>query len=87
MSLKLYSSTFIKLKFLLFIRKELETWCKLVWWYTTIILALKRLRQEDCEFELSLDYIVNIIHLSQNKRKHNKKEAKIQNKTSKQNER
>lgn len=53
----------------------------MVWWYTTIILALKRLRQENCEFEVSLDYVVNMIHLSQNRRKqNNKKEAKIKNK-------
>lgn len=51
-------------------------------WYggtTTIILALKRLRQEDCELEVSLDYIVSMIHLSQNKRKqNNKKRSKDQ---------
>jgi hypothetical protein len=28
-----------------------------VWWYTSAIPGLSRLRQEDCEFEASLDYI------------------------------
>jgi hypothetical protein len=28
-----------------------------VWWYTSVILALRRLRQEDLELEASLDYI------------------------------
>jgi hypothetical protein len=32
--------------------------CILVWawWYTSVILALRKLRQEDQEFETSLDY-------------------------------
>lgn len=49
-----------------------------MWRYTTIILALKRLRQENCEFEVNLDYVVSMIHLSQNRRKQNNK--KLQNK-------
>jgi hypothetical protein len=31
-----------------------------VWWFTTIIPALKRLRQEAREFEASLDYTVKL---------------------------
>jgi hypothetical protein len=29
------------------------------WWYMPVILALGRWRQENCEFEASLDYIGN----------------------------
>jgi hypothetical protein len=28
------------------------------WWFTPVIPALRRLRQEDHEFEASLDYII-----------------------------
>jgi hypothetical protein len=30
------------------------------WWYIPIIPALRRLRQEDCEFKTSLGYIVKL---------------------------
>jgi hypothetical protein len=30
-----------------------------VWWYTSIILAIGKLRQEDCKFEVSLGYKAN----------------------------
>jgi hypothetical protein len=29
-----------------------------VWWYTPIITTVRRLKQEDCEFEASLGYRV-----------------------------
>jgi hypothetical protein len=29
----------------------------LEWWYTLVIPALRRQREEDCEFEASLDYV------------------------------
>jgi hypothetical protein len=31
-----------------------------VWWYMYIILALRKLRQEDHKFEASLGYIVSL---------------------------
>jgi hypothetical protein len=45
MPCKLYFSTVIK-----------EIYASQVWWCTPVILALGRLRQEDCKFEASLDY-------------------------------
>jgi hypothetical protein len=32
---------------------------KLVWWYMPVIPVFGRLRQEDYEFEVSLDYIAS----------------------------
>jgi hypothetical protein len=32
-----------------------------VWWYTPVIPALRKLRQEDCEFEASLDCTVRCV--------------------------
>jgi hypothetical protein len=29
-----------------------------IWWYTSVIPALRRQKQEDCEFKDSLGYIV-----------------------------
>jgi hypothetical protein len=40
------------------------------WWYKPVIPALGRLRQEDCKFEASLDYITET--LFQNQTKQNK---------------
>jgi hypothetical protein len=39
--------------------QEVVTWCKSVrgWWHTPVIPALRRLRQEDCEFEASLGFL------------------------------
>jgi hypothetical protein len=31
------------------------------WWYTSIIPTVRRLRQEDCEFEISLSNITNLV--------------------------
>jgi hypothetical protein len=33
-------------------------WVRWEWWHTPIIIAFRRLRHEDCEFEPSLGYIV-----------------------------
>jgi hypothetical protein len=38
------------------------------WWHTSVIPALGRPKQEDCEFEVSLGYIVSET-LSQKKKK------------------
>jgi hypothetical protein len=35
---------------------ELLSW---VWWHTPVIPTFRRLRQEDCEFEVNLDYTGN----------------------------
>jgi hypothetical protein len=43
-----------------------------VWWYTPAFPALRRLKQEDCKFKVSLGYIVR---LSQ-KTKTNKQQTK-----------
>jgi hypothetical protein len=32
-----------------------------VWWHILVILALRKLRQEDGEFKASLDYIVRTV--------------------------
>jgi hypothetical protein len=36
--------------------QEGRKWESQIWWYTTVIPALRRLRQEDGEFEDSLGY-------------------------------
>jgi hypothetical protein len=50
-----------------------------VWWCTPVIPALGKLRQEDCEFQASLDYTVR----SCLKKKKKKKKKKPTNKTNK----
>jgi ubiquinone/menaquinone biosynthesis C-methylase UbiE len=39
-----------------------------VWWYTSVIPVLGRLKQEDCKFKASLGYTVRVC-LKQNKMK------------------
>jgi hypothetical protein len=50
-----------------------------VWWHTSVIPALRRWRQEDCEFEASLGYIANsrpVWAILQYKKKKKKKKNK-----------
>jgi hypothetical protein len=44
-------------------------------WYTPVVPALRRLRQENCEFQASLDYIVKPC-LKKNKTNKTKKKGK-----------
>jgi hypothetical protein len=43
-----------------------------VWWYIPIILALRRLRQEECKFQTSLGYVCSEILSQKLKAKQNK---------------
>jgi hypothetical protein len=52
-------------------KTEPECW---VWWYTPVIPALEKLRQEDLKFEVSLGYIV--ISCLKKKKKRKKKKTK-----------
>jgi hypothetical protein len=47
-----------------------------VWWYTPVISALGRLRQEDCESKASLEYIVRP-YLKKKKKKKSQLEQNI----------
>jgi hypothetical protein len=38
-----------------------------MWWYTPIILALERMRQENFQFEVSLGYTVGPCHKNKKK--------------------
>jgi hypothetical protein len=41
-----------------------------VWWHTPVISALRRLKQEDCEFDVSLNYIVRPCSQKEKKKAH-----------------
>jgi hypothetical protein len=45
-----------------------------VWWYTSIIPAVRRLRQEDLEFKASLGYTAKPCLKKENKKKRKEKE-------------
>jgi hypothetical protein len=47
---------------------EIPGW---VWWYTSIIPALRRLSLEDHEVQDSLDYILRLCHKKEKKKKEN----------------
>jgi hypothetical protein len=49
-------------------------------WYKPITSALRRLRQEDCEFKASLDYIVRPCLKKKIKTNNNKKHQEPDNK-------
>jgi hypothetical protein len=40
-----------------------------IWWLTPVVPALKKLRQEDLQFQASLDYNAETIPLKKNKKR------------------
>jgi hypothetical protein len=40
-----------------------------MWWSMTVISAMARLKQEDCEYEASVDYIVRLHHKTKQSKK------------------
>jgi hypothetical protein len=54
-------------------RRKVSSW---MWWCLSVIPALRRLRQENCEFEGSLGYITKL-YLQKQKRRGRRKERKV----------